>query len=440
MNSTPVKPRERDAILKSLSVGIVPRIGLQHIQVGRKDEIQAIMSDLERVRDGSASVRFIIGRYGAGKTFFLNLIRALAIKQKFIVAQADVTPDRRLHATGGQARALYSELMRNLSIQAKPEGGALEAVLSGWISEVDHEIRSAGGDDTAVKKSIDQMLKPLMEYVNSFDLISVVHKYLEGFLNQDAELQTAALRWLRAEFTTKTEAREALGVRTIIDDANIYDYLKLFAQFGVMAGYSGLVVNIDEMGVFSHRLNHAPARNSNYEMILRIVNDCYQGHVPNLAFIFAGTDGFLEDKRRGIYSYEALASRLADNRYATAGIKDYSGPVIRLANLTAEDMLVLMHRIRTVFDSVSPGRQVIGDDGIQGFLNDCARRLGADFFMTPRDAVKAFVGLLFVIEQNPQLPLSKLLERVPLQKTPDSTEPVAPGAVDDKDNLTTINL
>jgi hypothetical protein len=441
MNNVLVKPRERNAILKSLRAGVVPSIGLQHIQVGRKDEIQALLTELEQIREGSAGFRFVVGRVGAGKTFFLNLIRLLAIEQKFVVLQADITPDRRLYATGGQARALYSELMRNLAIRTKIEGGALEAVVSGWISEVDREVRASGGNDETVSEAIDKRLRSLAVGVNSDDFISVIRKYLEGYLKQDADLQSAALRWLRAEYGTKTEAKAELGVRNIIDDSRIYDYLKLFAQFTVLAGFSGLVVSLDEMVVFSHGLNHPQARNQNYEMILRIVNDCLQGQVSNLMFLFAGTDDFLNDKRRGIKSYQALASRLADNQFAVGGLKDFSGPVITLANLTREDLYVLVSRIRAVFDSSTPGRQIITDEGMQQFLDHCVTTLGAEFYMTPRDAVKQFVGLLSVLEQNPTANIGDLLKRSTVEK-PAVISSVAGSQPPprDKDDMASIQL
>ena len=283
--SISIKPRERDAILQSLRAGVVPRAGLRHLQVGRLDEVAAVLDDLQRIEQGGASIRFIIGRYGAGKSFFLNLARMVALERKFVVAQADITLERRLHGSGGQARNLYAELMRNLATRAKPEGGALSNVVERWVSELDHQVRSSGGTDSDVLREIKNQLRPLQELVSGFDFATVVGRYVEGFQAHNDSLMGSALRWLRAEYRTKTEARQDLEVRSIIDDVQFYDYLKLFASFVRLAGYAGLLINLDEMGVFSHRLNSSQARTANYEVLLRILNDCLQGNVFGPRFL-----------------------------------------------------------------------------------------------------------------------------------------------------------
>jgi hypothetical protein len=413
-----IKPREREAILQSLRAGVVPRIGLQHIQVGRKDEVAAILKDLETVTQGGACMRFIIGRYGAGKSFFLNLTRIVALEKKFVVAQADITPDRRLYATGSQARSLYSELMHNLASHTKPDGGALPGIVEKWVSGLDYDMRSKGACDADILKAIPEKLAVLQDMVSGYDFALVVRKYFEGFLtNNDAQM-ASAIRWLRAEYSTKTEARQDLGIRSIIDDQGIYDYLKLLAAFVRMAGYSGLLVNLDEMGVLSHRLNSSQARYANYEMILRMLNDCLQGSVSGLGFIFAGTDAFLDDKRRGLASYEALATRLAASTFAAQGLKDYSGPVIRLTNLTPEDMYVLLHNIRNVFACGDISRHLVPDEAIVSFLDYCSKTLGSEFFRTPRDSVKGFVGFLSILEQNPGTDWKAVLGQTKLEATP----------------------
>jgi hypothetical protein len=421
--SSAIKPREREAILQSLRAGVVPRIGLQHIQVGRKDEVAAILKDLDTVAQGGASIRFIVGRFGAGKSFFLNLSRIVALEKKFVVAQADITPDRRLHATGGQAQGLYTELMHNLSSRTKPDGGALPGIVEKWVSGLDYDLRSKGGSDVDILKAIPEKLAVLQDMVSGYDFAMVVRKYFEGFLTHNDEQMACAIRWLRAEYSTKTEARQDLGVRSIIDDQSVYDYLKLLAVFVKLAGYSGLLVNLDEMGVLSHRLNNSQARNANFEMILRILNDCLQGTVSGLGFVFAGTDAFMDDKRRGLASYEALATRLAVNTFAAQGLKDYSGPVIRLANLTPEDMYVLLHNIRNVFACGEKSRYLVPDEGIIVFLEHCSKTLGAEFFRTPRDSVKAFVGFLSVLEQNPGADWRPLLGQTKIELTlPDEAD------------------
>jgi hypothetical protein len=430
--------RERTAILSSLSAGVVPRIGLQHVQVGRKSEVAAMLADLKRIEESSAAIRFIVGRFGAGKSFFLNVVQAVALERKFVVARADITIDRRPQATGGQAQALYSELMKNLTTRSKPDGGALANIVERWVGDIAHDITEAGGDDADVERKLAELCKPLQDLVAGYDFVSVLQKYYQGHLTGDDRLKTAAVRWLRAEYPTKTEARQDLGVRTIIDDDTIYDYLKLFAGFVKIAGYAGLLVCLDELVVLSHRLNNRVARNNNYESILHIVNDCMQGDVRNLGFIFAATDECMYDKRRGLFSYEALASRLANNRFVQGDLVDLSGPVLNLSNLTPEDFYVLLHNIRRVHSGGDDSKQVISDEGIELYLQSCAQRMGASYYQTPREAIKDFIGLLNVLQQNRSVDWRTLIGEIKTSSVSQVDPSVESASADD--DLATFKL
>ena len=433
-----IKNRERNAIIGSLAAGVVPSIGLHHIQVGRRDEVQAMIHDLNLVEEGSSTVRFIIGRFGSGKTFFLNLVRNVALQQKFVAVHADITTDRRLYGAGGQARSLFSELVKNLSTRSRPEGGALPNLIERWIGEIDYTIKSQGGTEEDVKVYLVKALHPLQDLVSGFDFASVLSRYYEGYFGQNDELRNSAVRWIRAEYSTKTEARQALGVRSIIDDATFYDYLKLVAAFVRIAGYAGLLVCIDELVVLSHRLANTTSRNKNYEAILRIINDCLQGRVEGLAFLFAGTDECLEDPRRGLFSYEALATRLAPNRFAVDGQQDYSSPVINLQNLKPEDCYVLLNNIRHVHAGGNPENYIIPDEAIVAYLEDCNRRMGAAYFQTPRDTVKDFVNFLNMLMQNSSRDWKTLLKINGRSNSGTSSEKSLPRP--DSDDLTEFVL
>lgn len=396
-----IREKERSAILSSLGAGVVPAVGLHHIQVGRKDELEALISDLKRVENGGAAVRFIVGRFGSGKSFFLNLVKSVAMERRLVVASADITTDRRLTGGGGVARSLFNELTRNFATRSRPEGNALGNVVERWIGDIAYEVESEGGTDADVDARIMELLTPLQDLVSGYDFAAVLSAYYRGHASHNTELQAAAVRWLRGEYSTKTEARQALGVRTIIDDESIYEYLKLLAAFVRLAGYSGLLVSLDELVVLSHRLNNRTSRDRNYEAILRIVNDCLQGSVEGLMFLFAATDDCLTDQRRGLFSYEALATRLAENRFAQDGLIDLSGPVIRLPNLTPEDCFVLLANIRRVFSRGENEESLLPREGIEHYLASCHERMGSAYFQTPRETIKDFVGLLNVLEQNP---------------------------------------
>ncbi|WP_242876647.1 ATP-binding protein [Stenotrophomonas maltophilia] len=406
--SSPIRSKDRDAVIQSLRAGVVPRAGQHLIQVGRAREVQTLVSDIDRLADGGSSFRLVVGEYGAGKTFFLNLVRAIAMERKLVVASADLNPDRRLHASGGQARSLYAELMRNLATRTKPDGGALPGVVEKFISTAVAESKS---QDVSTEQVIRAKLEQLSELVNGYDFADVIAAYWRGFEQGNEQLKSDAIRWLRGEFATRTDARAALGVRTIVDDASVYDQLKLMGRFVRLAGYSGLLVCLDEL-VNLYKLANAQARNANYEQLLRMLNDSLQGTAVGLGFVLGGTPDFLMDTRRGVYSYEALQSRLAQNTFATNGLVDFSGPVVRLSSLTAEDFYVLLTKIRHVYAAGDAGKYLLPDEAIHQFMTHCANRIGDSFFRTPRTTITAFINLLAVLEQNPGVDWQDLIGSV----------------------------
>ena len=374
----------------------------------------------------------MIGEYGSGKTFFLNLIRLIALEKGMVVLSADLTPDRRLQATGGQARSLYAEMARNASTRTKLDGGAMGSIVERFASQAVRKAKSTGQEPVAV---IRETLAHLQELTGGYDFAEVMARYWEGFDTGNEKLCSAALRWLRAEYSTKTEARMALGVRTIINDANIYDQLKLLASFVRKAGYKGLLVSLDEL-VNLYKLTSSQARKGNFEQILRILNDVLQGSTSHLGFILAGTPEFLMDTRRGLYSYEALQSRLTENPFAQDGLVDLSGPVIRLANLTQEDIFVLLVNIRRVMQG---DNGALPDRALKAFMTHCSERIGDAYFRTPRNTVTAFVNLLAVLEQNPGADWQTLIGSVDLSvDRGDGTSEISDDGSDDE--LATFKL
>ncbi len=443
-----IRPKERDSLIQSLRAGVVPRVGQRLIQVGRSKEIAALVEDLDRISGGGSAIRFVVGDYGSGKTFFLNLIRSIALEKKMVTLHGDLGPDRRLHASNGQARSLYSELMRNCSTRSRPDGGALASVVERFITSALAQAEQEGTTpDAIIRKRLDS----LSESTNGYDFAEVVAQYWRGHDSGNEQLKSDALRWLRGEFATRTDARAALGVRTIIEDASFYDMLKIFARFVHMAGFAGLLVNLDEL-VNLFKLNNSQARNSNYEQILRILNDSLQASADHLGFILGATPETMLDPRRGLSSYQALASRLAENSFtmtpANKELVDLSGPVIRLASLSPEDLYVLLHKLRHVYASGDESRYLVPDEALGAFIEHCAQRVGASTFRTPRNTVKEFVDLLAVLDQNENVEWHDLIERIDVKQDagPDSNSGDAgdsdadTGDSDGDDNLTTFRL
>jgi len=417
-----IKPKDRDAIIQALHFGTSPRTGIQHIAVGRSAEVEAIISDLERIKNDGNSIKFVIGRFGAGKSFFLNLSSDIALSKKFVVTHADITQEHLLHSpsSGGKARALYAELMRNLAVKAKWEGGALRSIVEGYISGVETKLRKEGKDERTrsferdVTNFIYDDLNFLQDFVGGSDFSLVLGKYFEGYQACNDALMDNAIKWLSGEYTTKLQANKDLGVRTFIDDNNYYNYLKLWAKFFVKkAGYSGFLITLDEMGTISQNLNHGPSREANYKTLLDIVNNCVQGGATTgIGFIFAGTDDFLDDQRRGIASYPALDQRLRENtieKSVARGVKDCSGPLIKLDSLSNEETLMLLMNIRNVFAYGDPEKYLISDKDLEIFILHFTKTLGYDQFSGPREITKGFVKALALLEKDPSIPLSKLL-------------------------------
>lgn len=438
MSGQRIRAKEKDAIIQSLKSGVTPKIGIQHIQVGRSNELQALYKDIERICDGGSAFRLIIGDYGSGKTFFLSVVRSIALEKMLVTVNADLSPDRRIHASGGQARNLYSELMRNIATRTKPDGNALTSIVEKFITLARQE---SDQKDIDVTEAIQTRLNKLTELVGGYDFAKVIEAYWKGHENHDEHLKSNAIRWLRAEYTTKTDARNDLGVRTIISDDHFYDALKLMSLFVQQAGYKGLLVNLDEM-VNLYKLHSTQARTANYEQILRILNDCLQGTAENLGFLLGGTPEFLLDPRKGLYSYDALQTRLAENSFAQrAGVIDYSSPALHLASLTPEELFILLKNLRNVFAGGDSSQYLVDDGALKSFLNHCSKTIGNAYFTTPRNTIKAFIDLLSVLEQNSLLNWQNLIEDTTIElETPSDMHDNNEAASDNDDELASFKL
>lgn len=418
-----IKPKEATAIINSLLGGVVPKIGVQHITVGRSAEIEAFLKALDDVKNGHSMVKFWIGDFGAGKSFMLHLLNTVALKQKFVVANADFTPDNRLYANDGKAVALYSAIMDNVAIQTKPEGGALGTLLDKWIEQV--MLRTAQEQGIPLTAIRDQQHLPLVQNaimqtineltdVGGFDFGQVVMKYYEGFATQDELLRRNALKWLKGEYRTKTEARQDLGVREIIHDLNYYDMLKNFSRLFVSMGYSGFMINLDE-AINLYKISTAAMREKNYEKILTIYNDCFQGKVSHLFLNFAGTREVLENERRGLFSYQALKSRLETNKFENQQIRDFAQPVIRLLPLDHNEIFVLLQKLKAIFDLHYATQLPVTGEDIHLFMEEMFNKPGASEFLTPREVIRDFLNILSIIRQNPGVDKRQLFGEIEIR-------------------------
>ena len=409
-----VPKRIAQAVLNSLKGGVVPRIGLPYITVGRKAEIEALLHDVDVIQEGGASFRFIVGRYGSGKSFLLQTIRNYVMDKNFVVVDGDLSPERRLQGSKGQGLATYRELIQNLSTKTRPEGGALTLILDRWINSVQTQVVSEeiASDDPKFEAAVDQkiygVISSLNELVHGFDFAKLLNMYYHAYMSGDDETKAKVVKWFRGEYSHKTEAKKDLGVDIIISDSDWYEYLKLFATFFRQAGYAGLMIMIDEL-VNIYKIPNAISRQYNYEKILTMYNDTLQGKAKYLGIIMCGTPQAVEDRRRGVYSYEALRSRLASGKFAQEGARDMYAPVIKLEPLTAEEMLVLTEKLADMHANLYGYERTITDDDLAQFIKIEYARVGADTNITPREIIRDFIELLDIVWQNPDKKITDLL-------------------------------
>lgn len=410
-----IPKRIASAVINSLKGGVVPRTGLPYITVGRETEINALLHDVDIISDGGASFRFIVGKYGSGKSFLLQTIRSHVMDRNFVVVDADLSPERRLQGTKGQGLATYKELIRNMSTKTRPDGGALTLILDRWISSVQSQVISESDIpdnspefDKAVEKKIYEVINTLSEMVHGFDFSKLLTLYYHASKEGNDEQKAKVVKWFRGEYVNKTEARSELGINIIITDDDWYEYIKLFAMFLKMAGYNGLLVLVDEL-VNIYKIPNSITRQYNYEKILTMYNDTLQGKAKYIGIIMGGTPQCIEDTRRGVYSYEALRSRLADGRFGREGIKDMLAPVIHLSTLTYEEMLVLTEKLADIHAQLFDYQQKITQDDMICFIKLEFGRIGSDSHITPREVIRDFIELLDIIYQNPNINISEFI-------------------------------
>lgn len=405
--------RIANILINALKGGVVPRIGLEYITVGRTQEIAAILHDIEMIEDGSASFRFIVGKYGSGKSFLLQTIRNYATAKGFAVVDADLSPERRFAGTKGQGLATYKELIQNLSTKSKPDGGALPLILEKWISGIQASIRAqsdAEGEEfnLLVEKQIYAVAGSLEGMVNGFEFAKAVATYWRAYQQDDAAMKSNVLKWFRGEYASRKEAKADLDINFIVTDETWYDFLKIFAIFLVNAGYKGLLVFIDEL-VNIYKIPNSITRQNNYEKILTMYNDVLQGKAKHIGFLIGGTPQCIEDKYKGMFSYEALRSRLAEGHFATDEMKDLTAPIIRLQMLTQEEVYVLVEKLRDIHAQLYNYTPTLSHEDLLYFLTVEYNRVGAGTHITPREIIRDFIELVNILHQNPNRSVSDIL-------------------------------
>lgn len=428
MNNINPPKRITNIIINALKGGVVPRVGLEYIAVGRDAEISALLHDISIIADGGATFRFIVGKYGSGKSFLLQTIRNYATEKGFVVVDCDLSPERRFVGTKGQGLATYKEFMKNMSTKTKPDGGALPLILEKWISSIQTRVMLSGARreenaefESEVEREIFSVVSSLQGMVNGFEFAKAVMLYYRAYNESDDQMKSNVIRWFRGEYQTKTEAKNELGINFVVNDDNWYDFLKIFAEFMVHAGYKGMLIIIDEL-VNIFKIVHTATRQSNYEKILTMYNDVLQGKASHIGFLMGGTPQCIEDKYKGVFSYEALRSRLSAGRYASEDTKDLLAPIIRLKMLTHEEMYVLIEKLSTMHAQLFDYTPRVTHDDLVAFLTEEYNRVGAKTHITPREIIRDFIELLNILYQHPDKEAASILNSGEYITAPDKTE------------------
>ena len=408
--------RITSTIINALKGGVVPRVGLEYITVGREREISALLHDIDIIADGGAAFRFIVGKYGSGKSFLLQTIRNYAAERGFVVVDADLSPERRFTGSKGQGLATYKELVKNMSTKTKPDGGALPLILERWISGIRTSVaveENLSPEDPAFDRSVEKRIHTvtasLEGMVNGFEFARAVLLYYRAYLTSDDQMKSNVIRWFRGEYPTRTEARQDLNINFIVTDENWYDVLKILSAFIVNAGYKGLLVIVDEL-VNIFKIPQSAVRQNNYEKILTMYNDVLQGKARNIGFFLGGTPQCIEDKYKGVFSYEALRSRLSEGRFAEGGGRDMLSPIIRLNMLNEEELYVLIEKLVQMHAQLFEYSPKITHEELVRFLQIEFNRVGAESHITPREIIRDFIELLNILFQSPERSASELLE------------------------------
>ncbi|PKM62682.1 MAG: biotin carboxylase [Firmicutes bacterium HGW-Firmicutes-21] len=415
MNEITIPKRISTALINSLSSGVTPRIGLEYLAVGRKNEIETLLNDLTNIKEGGSVFRLIVGRYGSGKSFLLQIIRNNAMERNYVVTDTDLSPERKLCGNKGQGLATYRELMQNLSTRVRPDGGALSSILEKWVSQVQmavmNELNITMSDpsfSSQVELRIMQIINGMDSLVHGFDFAKVLTTYWESCKTGNQELKNSALKWFRGEYTTKTEANNELGVRIIIDDSTWFDYIKLMSAFVRQIGYSGFLVLLDE-GINLYKITNSITRNNNYEKLLTIFNEVMQGRSNGLGIYLCGTPQFVEDSRRGLFSYEALKTRIASTRFIKDGIRDLQSPLIYLDRITNEEIYVLLLKVLNIHEQHYGYKSTVSEENLIAFMQAVSKRVGADEMLTPREIIRDFIGILNVTKQQSDISFENML-------------------------------
>ena len=402
-----VPKRTLNTLMNAISSGVVPRRGLEYIAVGRKKETQTFVNDLDDTADGGGAFRFISGRFGNGKSFMTQMVRNYAMDKGFVVMDADLAINRRITGSKGEGVNTYRELVKNTAYRTRPEGGAVEPILQEWAESLCDEL---GGRDAVTLDGVRHIVRQKtadmasMQYYRDF--ATVLSQYVYSYLTDQED--DPAIRWLKGEYDLKSTVRKDLGVSTLVDDSDWYEIIKLWTRLFVTLGYKGMVVFLDE-AVVLYKLQNKVSRSNNYERLLTMFNDIMQGKSSYLSMYVCGTPEFIQDPNRGLYSYEALKSRLVSGRYEN-GYDNYLGPVINLRPLSNEEIFVLLRTIRDLHEQKYDYESEVDDAKLEVYLKKVLSGNVSSSLVTPREITRDLISLLDTLHQNPQARFSKLIE------------------------------
>lgn len=432
-----INPKEADNIIKALEAGVVPRRGIQHLLVGRHKEVEEVILILDNIKQGESDIRFWVGDFGSGKSFMMRTIESLAVQKNFAVSTIDLTPTRRFYASDGKAQSLYNEIVDNIIIQTSQDGNAIKTIIEEWINSIITSVSERDkipASQLLVKENKGIIEKEILNITSSFksvglsyELGQAISKYYEGLMEDNQVLKLKALRWIRGDISTKTESKNELGIKRIINDDNWYEAIKNLAELFSDIGYSGFVINFDE-AVNLYKLPMSQTRERNYEKILNIFNECKSNTARGLFVNFGATRKTIFDERRGMSSYGALKGRLGNESSLDSKLINTNKTVLPLKPLTTEEIYTLLENLKNIYNIHYRLDIDMTMENIKLYMEEQLNRPGALEFLTPRAVIKDFLEILDMIRQNPDVETETIIyekfgkELIPVSKDLSNTE------------------
>lgn len=384
-----------ESIINALKNGNVPPEGVGEICVGRERELEEFDKIFSKVKDGAAVTRFLNGEFGSGKSFFLKLLEERALADNFVVAKVTLSRD----VPFNKFEVVYRSIVASLRCKT---GTSLEHIIEKWTTQLRmmalRETTDPYQQERIVIDNINNDLKEVRKHATTF--AAAIENYYKLSARGDQETAKYAMAWLSGEKNIPYTIKRQFGVKGDIDRENAFKYLEALSSFLMALKYSGLIILIDEAEHIM-TLHTKKLRDTAYDYMRFIYDECSLGRFHNTLFIFAGTPEFFEDPKMGVPSYTALNERIED--VLNTEFKDLRKPIIRLDGFKKDNLMELSDRLISMHEEVYEWEAKPVRESLDGIIARHEANAELTGYISPRNFVKSFISVLDVVQQNPEL-------------------------------------